>query len=347
MTPLPTTANPTHTTGPLYDTVTLYVEAKTQTSNCPTRRTPIIINVQVPQYDLETRHLVSPKSFQCGLSANQQPVVVSVRNTDTTSSSVIPANTFNVTGRFADGSYVVTDTKPLTTPVPHLDTATVTLNVANMSSTTVNRSYNYSIYSKPINTNMWVYKGNDTIHGMLYVPANPVAPAAINPPAVPYGSTYTVSPTGISHYYFYHNANDAVPFAQGSSFTTDPIFSNQTYYYSGRIEDPDFKAIIPVGTGNTQQSAPFNMLSARGKSYAQILYRQAEIGGVAGTIDSIYVKVNTANTTGIGIPIRMWLANAPATQTALTTAPTLTTWTTLTHQAQLVFDGNMAFDQVG
>jgi hypothetical protein len=346
LTPLPTTANPTYTTGPLYDTVVLYVEAKTQTSNCMTRRTPIIINVQVPQYDLETRHLVSPKSFQCNISANQ-PVVVSVRNTDTTSSSTIPANTFNVTGRFADGAYVVTDTKPLTTPVPHLDTATVTLNVANMSSTTVNRSYNYSIYSKPINNNMWVYKGNDTIHGMLYVPAKPVAPANIGPQSVPYGSTYTVSPTGMSHYYFYHNQNDAVPFAQGSSFTTDPIFSSQTYYYSGRIEDPAFKATITAGTGNTTNSAPFNMLSTRGKSYAQILYRQAEIGGVAGTIDSIYVKVNTANTTGIGIPIRMWLANAAATQTALTTAPTLTSWTTLTNNAQLVFDGDLAFNQLG
>ena len=175
LTPLPTTANPTYTTGPLYDTVVVWVEAKTQTSNCMTRRTPIYINVQVPQYDLETRYLISPKSFQCGISANQ-PVVVSVRNTDTTSSSVIPTNTFNVTGRFVDGAYVVTDTKPLTTPVPHLDTATVTLNLSNMSSTTANRSYNYTIYSKPINNNMWVYKGNDTITGMLYVPANPVAP---------------------------------------------------------------------------------------------------------------------------------------------------------------------------
>ena len=347
LTPLPTTANPTYTTGPLYDTLTLYVEAKTQTSNCMTRRTPIIINVQVPQYDLETRHLISPKSFQCGISANQ-PVVVSVRNTDTTSSSTIPANTFNVTGRFADGSYVVTDTKPLTTPVPHLDTANVTLNVANMSSTTANRSYHYTIYSNPVNSSMWAYRGNDTITGMLYVPANPVAPHPLNYAAT-YGNTLTVNPiqTGMNFYYFYHNQNDAIPFAQGTSFTTDPIFSNQTYYYSGRVESPDFKRFVTVGTDNTTNSAPFNMLSTRGKSYAQILYRQSETGGVAGTIDSIYVKVNTANTTGIGIPIRIWLANAAADQTALTTAPTLTTWTTLTNNAQLVFDGDMAFDQLG
>ena len=344
LTPLPTTANPTYTTGPLYDTVVVWVEAKTQTSNCMTRRTPIYINVQVPQYDLETRYLISPKSFQCGISANQ-PVVVSVRNTDTTSSSVIPTNTFNVTGRFVDGAYVVTDTKPLTTPVPHLDTATVTLNLSNMSSTTANRSYNYTIYSKPINNNMWVYKGNDTITGMLYVPANPVAPQPLTY-NVAYGNTQTVSPTGMSFYYFYHNQNDAVPFAQGTSYTTDPIFSSQTLYYSGRIESAGFKETITAGTGNTTNSAPFNMLSTRGKSYAQILYTKDDIGGVSGTIDSIYVKVNTANTTGIGIPIRMWLANV-ADQPALTTAPSLTTWTTLTNNAQLVFDGDMAFDQLG
>ena len=333
LTPLPTTANPTYTTPALYDTTVVWVEAKTQGSNCMTKRTPIYINVRVPEHDLITKTLVSPSSYQCGLNTNQN-VVVRVGNTDPVAAHTIPANTFNVTGEFADGPHVVTDTKPVSTAIHGKDSANVTITLSNFASTTQNYSYNYNIYSTPADTNMWTYAANDTINGMLYVPANPVAPSPLTY-TVAYGTTKTVAPTGMNHYYFYtSNAANAVPFAQGTSFTTDPIYNATTYYYSGRIEDPDFSKTITVGTANTSNAAPFNFNSASGHSYAKILYNKTDLeGGVPGTIDSIYVKVAVANTSGVAIPVKIWLNNGPDVD-YVTAAPAVN-WNTETNNAKL------------
>lgn len=331
-----------YTTPALYDTVTYYVEAITRTSNCTTRRAPIHINVFKPQYDLSTNNLLAPGDYQCGLAQSPQ-IQVSVGNTDTTSTSVIPAGTFAMTADFVAGSHHVTGNAPVSTPINHLDTATVQITMNNLSSATSNYTYNYHIYSNPTG-NMPVYRNNDTISGVLHVPANPVAPAPITLTAS-YGNPVTVTPSTstLNYFYFYGQNTGNNILGQGTSYTTDPIFSPCSLYYSGRIQSNDFVNTVQAGTQTTAQSAPFYMTN--GHSYAKILYSSSEVGGIAGTIDTFFVNLTTANTSGVTIPVKIWMKNGPDAL-GLSATPAFI-WNNEVSNAQLVFDGEMAFDQTG
>ncbi len=323
----------------LYDTVTYWVEAVTKTTNCVTRRTPIQINVFNPQYDLITNSLVAPTDYQCGVAISPQ-IQVNVGNTNPDATNVIPAGTFALTANFA-GNATATGNTTISTPINSLQDQTVSFTVNNLSSTTQNRNYQYTIYSDPTDSDLGVYRGNDTITGVLHVPANPVAPQALTYTAT-YGNPYTVTPnnTTLDYFYFYETANGEA-IAEGTSFTTDPIFGNTTYYYSGRIEDPDFVATVQVGNGTVNNAAPFN--TSNGHSYAKILYSKSEIGP-AGRIDTIYVNVLAANASDVSIPVKIWLKNGADAENL--TAASIN-WSNETGSAQLVFDGEMAFDQVG
>ena len=331
-----------YTTPVLYDSVTYWVEAISRTSNCTTRRAPIHINVFKPTYDLVTNSLVAPSDYQCGLAQSPQ-IQVNVGNTDTTSTSVIPAGTFALTARFVDGSQNVTGNATVSTPINHLANTDVAITMNNLSSTTQNYTYNYNIYSNPVG-NMAVYRRNDTISGVLHVPANPVAPAPMTINAT-YGNPAVITPSAapLNYYYFYENSTGGNPIGEGASYTTDPIFSPTTLYYSGRIESNDFKASVQAGTQTVAQSAPF--YTTQGHSYAKILYSNEEMGGLAGTIDTFFVNVTTANTSGAGIPVKIWMKNGPDAD-GLSATPAFV-WNTETSTAQLVFDGEMEFAQTG
>lgn len=340
-----TTSAPTYTTAALYDTVTYWVSGKTQTSNCETQRIRVNINVFSPQYDLSTNSLVYPTSYQCGVATSPQ-IQVNVGNTDTTSTSVIPANTFNLTASFT-GTNNANGTAAVSTPISSLQNSTITFaNGINIGSNTQNNSYTYHIYSNPANASMGVYRGNDTITGRLYIPANPAAPQALTFTA-PYGAPYTVTPNSnvLDYFYFYNSATDAEPFAQGHSFVTDPLYSAATYYYSGRIEDNDFDSLMTVGTGTVAQSYPFTFTN--GHSYGKVLYSASEMGGFAGRIDTMYVNVQTANTSGSSIPVKMWMANAADAEQITTATSATVNWATETAVAQKIFDDELAFDQTG
>lgn len=334
------TATPYYTTPALYDSVTYWVAGKTQSSNCTTSRKPIHINVFRPQYDLITNELVAPVSYQCGLP-NSPQLQVNVGNTDTTSTSVIPAGTFNLTANFT-GTHTATGTSSVNVPISSLQNATVTFaNGINIGSTTQNNSYTYHIYSNPASS-MGVYRLNDTISGRLYIPANPVAPPALTYTAT-YGMPYTITPNSnvLDYYYFYQNQNDNTPIGQGGSFTTDPVYSSpMVLYYSGRIEDDDFDTLVQVGTGTSGQSYPFTFTN--GHSYAKILYSASEVGP-AGRIDTLFFSVQTANTSGSSIPVKMWLKNHTADMDQIANAATSINWNNETNGATLIFDGELDF----
>ena len=217
-------------------------------------------------------------------------------NTNPTSTNTIPAGTFKVTADFT-GTSNVTGNTTISTPITSLHDQDVSITINNLSSATENRTYHYNIYSDPTNINMPVYRNNDTISGILHVPANPAAPQPLTPPTVPYGQPYTIVPnSNILNYYYFYQTADGDAIGQGASYTTEPIYGPVTYYYSGRIEDPDFADVVQVGTGTVNNSAPFN--TAYGHSYAKILYSADELGS-AGRIDTIFVNVLTANTSGV------------------------------------------------
>ena len=342
-----TTAAPYMTTAPLYDTIVYWVSGKTQQSNCVTKRIPVIINVFRPQYDLSTDELVYPISYQCASSMNPQ-LQVKVTNQDTTSNSVIPAGTFKLNANFT-GSATVNGMSTISTPISSLQQQTITFdNGMNLGSATQNRTYQYLIYTTPVNASMPVYTANDTISGTLYFPAQPVAPQALTY-TVPYGGTQTVTPSSapLNYYYFYENANDNQAMAEGSSFTTEQIFAPTTYYYSGRIESAGFSAPVVAGTGNiTNQTnaAPFTLTN--GHSYAKILFNKEDMNGAAGRIDSIYFNVCGAENNGVGIPMKFWLANTADAQ-AIATGNSSVNWPTETAAATLVFDGDIYLDHTG
>ncbi|MCR4857418.1 MAG: T9SS type A sorting domain-containing protein [Bacteroidales bacterium] len=331
-----------YTTPVLYDTVTYWVAAISRTSNCTTRRVPIYINVFKPQYDLITNRITAPGDYQCGLATSPQ-IQVNVGNTDTTVSSVIPAGTFALTANFTAGSHTSTGNATVSTPINHLDSTNVTVTMNNLSSTTQNYTYNYNIYSNPVG-NMPVYRRNDTITGVLHVPANPVAPAPITLNAT-YGNAVTVTPnaTPLNYYYFYDSNSGGNFLGEGSNYVTDPIFTPTTLYYSGRIENPDFAVTVQAGTQTTAQSAP--LYTTQGHSYAKILYSSSEVGGIAGTIDTFFVNVTTANTSGVSFPVKIWLKNG-ADADGLSATPAFI-WNNEVSTAQKVFDGELAFDQTG
>lgn len=331
-----------YTTPVLYDTVTYWVEAITKTTNCTTRRAPIYVNVRKPIYDLSTDLMVAPADYQCATTLN--PIVrVQVTNTDTTASSVIPAGTFNLTAHFT-GAANLSQTEVIGEPVSSLNSIETGVTVNNLYSTTQNRTYQYEIYTNPVSQNMYVYRNNDTIYGIFHAPASPVAPSPIDT-NVAYGNTCTITPSNpnLNYYYFYEDETSEDVIAEGLSFTTNEIFAPATYYYSGRITSPGFDSTIQVGTASSSQIAPFDM--KKGHSYAKLLYSAEEIGGVGGTIDTLYVNVTTANTSGVGVPVKIWLKNSPD-MTGLSVTPAFI-WNNEVATAQKVFDGDLAFEHTG
>lgn len=345
-----TTSVPYYTTPALYDSVVYWVQAKTKTSNCMTDTFPIFINVAVPDYDIKTDLLVDPVSYQCGVNQSY-PVKVQVTNTDTSATGIIPAGTFNLTAQFtgtqgtshnANGNVVINQ------PINSLDSLQVTFaNGLDIGSQTQNRIYNYTIFSNATDANTYVYRLNDTISGTLYVPAYPTTtPETRTFTNTNYGQPYTVNTANFTnspytYYYFYHNATDEIPFAQGHGFTTEPLYSNVQYYYSGRIESPAFEDVVTVGTGTQAQSIPFQFTAAN--SYARILYTSDELGGHPGRIDTILVRVKVANTNaGTSVPVKIWMRNANDTVYNNTVPPV--NWTDETNNSKLVFDGNLAFE---
>lgn len=342
-----TTSAPYYTTPALYDTVVYWVSAKTQSSNCITRRVPVTINVFSPQYDFSTDELIYPVSYQCANSLS--PLLkVTVTNQDTTSNTQIPAGTFNLNANFT-GSATVNGVNLISVPVDNLVQDTITFdNGMNLGSTTQNRIYQYLVYTTPVDPTLPVYTANDTIYGSMYFPALPVAPPALTF-NVPYGGTQTVTPSTstLNHFYFYENQNDDQAIAEGMSYTTDPIYAPTTYYYSGRIESEGFNAEVLAGNGNnTSQSnaAPFTF--SNGHSYAKILYNSEDFNHAEGRIDSIYFQVCTAEANGVYIPMKFWLKNT-ADANAIATGSAQVNWPVETSDATLVFDGELALDHVG
>ena len=342
-----TTAAPYMTTAPLYDTVVFWVSGKTQQSNCITKRIPVIINVFRPQYDLSTEELIYPVSYQCSNSLS--PLLkVSVMNQDTTSNTAIPAGTFNLNANFT-GAATVNGVNLINVPISSLQLDTITYdNGLNLGSATQNKAYQYLIYTTPADPTLAVYTANDTISGSMYVPALPVAPQALTY-TVPYGGTQTITPSGssLNHYYFYQNASDNTAIAEGSSYTTDPIYGPTTYYYSGRIESNGFNADVIAGTGNnTSQSSGAPFTFTNGHSYAKLLYNKEDMGGPEGRIDSIYFHVCTAEANGVAIPMKFWLKDTTNVN-AIGTGNKNINWNSETSNARLVFDGELALDEVG
>ena len=348
----PGTNTQMYTTPVLYDSVTYWVEAQTKNSPCVTRKTPIYINVPVPAYDLKTEELVNPISYQCGVTQNY-PIQVRVSNTDTTSTSVIPAGKFNLTAQFtgahnANGSVVINQ------PISSLSNLAVTFdNGVNIGSQTQNNIYNYTIFSDCSETGSYIYRTNDTIRGTLYVPAYPTeTPATRTFNNANYGQPYTVNAANFSnspytYYYFYENATDAIPFAQGLGFTTAPLYDTVQYYYSGRIESPHFDSLVTVGNASSSSETNLPYVLNQAKSYARIQYSSDELGGHPGRIDTIFVNIKTKNTNaGTSVPIKIWLKNTNDTNYTSSAVPTVN-WTAETASAELIFDGDVAFDETG
>ncbi len=342
-----TTSAQYYTTPALYDTAVYWVSGKTQSSNCITKRIKVIINVFRPQYDLSTDELIYPVSYQCANSLSPN-LKVSVTNQDTTSTSVIPAGTFNLNAHFT-GSSNVDGVNLISVPISSLHQDTITYdNGLTLGSATQNKIYQYVIYTTPANPNLPVYTLNDTISGSMYFPALPVAPQALTF-TVPYGGTQTVTPNSpaLNHYYFYENSTDESAMAEGNSFTTDPIYEPTTYYYSGRIESAGFNASVIAGVGNvTNQTSAAPFTFNNGHSYAKILYNREDMGGAEGRIDSIYFHVCGTENNGVGIPMKFWITNTEDAQN-IGTGSTSVNWPAETANATLIFDGEMYLDQTG
>lgn len=338
-----TTTSTNMTTGPLYDTVQYLVSAQTvNSSGCWTKPVKVVVNVFRPQYDLKTDDLLYPESYRCATLNPNLKVVVT--NTDTTSNTSIPANTFELKADFT-GPATISGSTPVIGEIFSLDQDTITFaNGINLGSQTQNRIYQYLIYSRPIDATLPVYTLNDTISGTLYIPALPEAPANLTY-TVPYGETQTIAPnsTVLNNFYFYENQSDDQVMAEGLTYTTDPIYGNTTYYYSGRIESEGFSDSIVVGTSNSNKKGPLNL--ANGHSYAKIIYNKSDLNdGVSGRIDSIFFHVGRADGNQIGIPMKFWLKNGDDLNAWTVTN---VNWNNETSNATLVYEGDVVLSPNG
>ena len=348
-----TTTNSNHvvlTTPVLYDTVVYYITGTTPPGNngCPTDTTRYQINVTTPLHDISTNELLSPLSFQCGVS--DAHLKVNVSNTWPTSDT-IPANTFKLKAEFTGASSVE---HTISQPIYSGEPMDVTFgNAVTLGSATQNNIYNYTIYSNPVDAGMYVYRSNDTISGTLYIPATPGAPANISYGTVPYGGTATITPSTavFNHFSFYDQATGGQALAQGTSFTTPEIVTNPAlFYYSGRITDPQFNTSTIIGTSNTSKTDPFNFTKEH--SLGVIMYAASELGIGECIIDTISIYVHTAGNGNI--PIKLYLKNDtslvannyPNLTPTLMTQKHLNTWDTLINGAQLIADG-LELNQTG
>lgn len=328
-----------YTTPPLYDTLTLWVSARSNhtASTCETERIQVNINVFVPDFDLATNQLVSPVSYECGLM--NENIITTIGNTMDT---VIPGNTFILKAKFTGTTNrYVEDT--ISQAIAQYDTLDYTfINPVILGSTTLNNIYNYLIYTDPVNPLLGVYHGNDTIRGELKVPATPLAPPAIVQSAT-YGVPKLITPTTaapLNYFYFYNQQTGGTLLGEGVNYLTSNIYSNPTtYYYSGRISEPDFATDITLGQGTQTTTLPFNFTN--GQSVGVILYTNQELGGYPGTIDTVSIYVSSE---ALGeIPVKFYLKND--TRTALTGGNY--NWSTFTTGAQLIFDGITNFNEPG
>ena len=340
------------TTPVLYDTALYYVYGVTPGTNCMTRKMRYQIDVTTPLHDISTDAFISPVSFQCGISnANLQ---VQINDTWPTSDT-IPANTFKLKADFtgaATTSVQHTISQPVYSGEP---TDIIFGNTVTLGSATQNNIYNYTIYSNPVNSSMYVYRANDTITGTLYVPATPAAPANISNINAPYGGAATVTPTStvFNQYYFYDQPTGGTSLAQGTSFTTPEIMADPTYfYYSGRILDPEFAVEATVGTASVANNEkPFDF--GKEHSVGIIMYTPDELGISKGIIDTISFYVHTV---GSGqVPIKLYLKNDttfmangyPNLTPALVNQLYQNNWNNLTNGATLIVDGLFEFNQTG
>lgn len=340
------------TTPVLYDTALYYVYGVTPGTNCMTRKMRYQIDVATPLHDISTDVLISPVSFQCGVSnANLQ---VQISDTWPTADT-IPANTFKMKADFT-GAATTSVEHVIGQPIYSGEPVDITFgNTITLGSATQNNIYNYTLYSNPVNSSMYVYRANDTITGTLYVPATPVAPANISNINAPYGGTATVTPTSsaFNQYYFYDQPTGGTALAQGTSFTTPEIMVDPTYfYYSGRILDPQFAATTQVGTASVANNVlPFNF--AKEHSVGIIMYTADDLGFSEGIIDTISIYVHTVGSGNI--PMKLYLKNDntfvangyPNLTPALVNQLYQNNWDNLTNGATLIADGLFEFNQTG
>lgn len=327
-----------YTTPQLYDTFTCWITARTPSSpNCVSKRMKFVIDVAVPDYDLKTNELVSPVNYECGVM--NPNLVVNLNNTW----RAIPTEQFRLVANFTDGStvtqnHLITNVFDSITDVSNPPTENITFtSPITLGSTTVNHVYDYVIYTEPV-TMPNPYRNNDTIEGVLKVPANPVAPANLTLNAQ-YGQEYTITPSAapLNIFTFYDAAGTTV-LGEGTSFTTPEIYAAATYKYSGRINDDRFKDEQTIGTGSTAGAYPF--VFTQTESQGIVLYKAAELGGAEGYIDTISIYVNN-NTTNGSFPCKFYLKNSDLT----TLTAGQRNWNTEINGATLVFDGEPVFDQ--
>jgi len=358
---------PVLTTNVLYDTVVYFINGITPPANaqsCTTRTTRYQINVATPLHDISTDELISPVSFQCGVSNPHLQVQV---NNTWYASDTIPANTFKLKAEFTGATPTSTSTSvehTISQPIYRGAPTPITFgNTVTLGSSTHNNIYNYKIYSNPVNSSMYVYRANDTIMGSLFVPATPATPADIpsaTAPAInaPYGGTATVTPTDtvFNQYYFYDQPTGGTALAQGTSFTTPTIMTDPTYfYYSGRILDPQFTADTTVGSASVDNSVlPFNF--SKEHSVGIIMYTVEDLGFSEGLIDTISFFVPSSGVGSGQIPMKLYLKNDNVFKDAngnSTLTPQLVNqkyqnnWDSLTSGAMLIADDNFEFNQSG
>lgn len=329
------------TTDQLYDSYVCWIAARTPTSPyCYSNRMKFVIDVAVPTYDLKTNELVSPTDYECGLS--NENLVVNVSNTW----RAIPANQFRLVANFVDNTtatnltqnHVIAQPFDSVTNVANFPETDVTFgSTIALGSTTQNRVYNYTIFNEPVSMDN-PYRYNDTISGVLKVPANPVAPANMTLTAT-YSQPYTITPNAAPlNMYTFYDATGQTVLAEGTSYTTEDVYTNTTYKFSGRINDPRFKDELTLGTGNSAGAYPF--VFTQGESQGIVLYKADELGGKECYIDTISIFVNNTTTQG-SFRCQFYLKNT----TLGTLATGNRTWASDVAGATLIFDGQPIFNQ--
>ncbi len=332
-------------TDPLFDTITYYVAARTPgTPGCTTDRFPVTVYVEqpLPLADLASDEFLSPISYTCGLT--DASAIFTFHNAYWTP---IPGGTFQYTMQF---SPTVSGTKIITNPIdsaehdgPEIEVLTLSDTIHNLalSSPTENRIYDYKIFTHAVSETARVVTFNDTISGALHVPATPEEPATITY-NVPYGQPHILNPgSNIANNFFtsynFFNA-DGDTLGTGTTYATEPIFENTTFPYTGRIESEEFNTEGVTGTASSSGAYPF--VFTQTASQGMVLYEASDLGGYAGTIDTIALYVNN-NTTQGSFPVKLYLKNT--TRTSLSSGNY--NWPQEKAEATIIFDGLPVFEQ--
>ncbi|MFZ4400718.1 MAG: T9SS type A sorting domain-containing protein [Bacteroidales bacterium] len=256
-------------------------------------RLMINVNIGNPAQKDAAMNIISTPNSGCGLFSEIINVVIQNKGTDTIFGT---PNALTVKyGLKYNGNIINIVSQPLSDTIAPAAIKNISFNVP-VNFVTLPQTdsiYHIASWTQLTNDN---YGLNDTIFKDVLVKYTPAAPA-VNSISIPYATAGTLNAISSDTIYWFHQAVGGTKIAQGNTYTSGILYSNDTIWSQAFTK---FAALATIGTGtsvNTTTTFPAPYGNYWWGSKHQILITKAELnsfGIVAGQITSLAFQVTSA-----------------------------------------------------